>query len=280
MSLLQQLGNIPRRIIFLLTIIVLIWPLFLPWNLPVAISPEVEYVYEHMSALEGTGGAVLFLHFIPPVFWGEMQHLAYSPIQHMFKMEDVKLVIASMTPMGEPLIGRILDEVANPLGKEYGVDYVLLPFMPGATPAAFALLAEDFGGAYSVDQYGTPIDEITCLDGLDSLDDFAIVYWCEPAKWQPLVAQVFYPRYPDIDYFFIAIAEGFNFVAPYLGNVYPGGLIGVRPAAEYQTLFGGPFTGAVAQMDAISGYHVFAILLLILGNVAILSDKLRKSGVT
>ena len=85
-NVLQQLGNIPRRVIFIITLIVLIWPLFLPWNLPVAISPEAEYVYNAMAALEGTGKAVLFIHFIPPDFWGEMQHLAYSPIQHIFKI--------------------------------------------------------------------------------------------------------------------------------------------------------------------------------------------------
>jgi hypothetical protein len=279
-NLLTKLGRIPRLVIYVLTLLVIIWPLFVPWNLPVAVSPEIETWYEEMEALRGTGKTVLFLHFIPPVFWGEMQHLAFSPLQHIFKMEDVRLIIAAMTPMSQPLIGQILSDISNPHGKEYGVDYCTLPFFPGQPPAAFALLADDFRGAYTVDDFGTPIDDLAVFDGINTLDDFEIVIWIEPAKWIPLAATVLHPRHPDQTFYAIAIAEGFNYVAPYIGTVYKSVMVGVRPAAELQILFGGPYTGAVSQMDAISGYHILAIILLILGNVSIAGSVLRKSGVT
>lgn len=281
------LGTLPRRLLFVITFIVLIWPLFFPWNLPVDVSTDVQTMYDDLAALEGTGEAVLLLHFAPPVFWGEMQHLTYAVIQHFFMMDDVRLVIGALTAMSQPLINSRLDLALEhtTLTKEYGVDYCTLPFFPGppsVVPAAFGMLAENFRAAYTADDRGNPIDTLSVLDGINSLDDFSAIIWVEPAKWQPLVAQILYPRHPDLKYYYIAIAEGFNYVAPYIGTVYRSGLIGVRPAAEYQTLYLDPqfYTGAVAQMDAISGYHIFAIVLLIFGNFAVGVEKLRKSGAT
>ncbi len=281
------LGKLPRRLIFVITLIVLIWPLFYPWKLPVSISPDVQTMFTDMTALEGTGEAILLLHFAPPVFWGEMQHLTYAVIQHVFMMEDVKLVVGALTAMSQPLINSAIETSLEntPLTKEYGVDYCTLPFFPGppsVVPSAFGLLAENFRGAYTIDDRGNPIDTLSVLDGINSLDDFSAIIWIEPAKWQPLIAQILYPRHPTLRYYYIAIAEGFNYIAPYLGTVYRAGLIGVRPAAEYQTLYLEPqfYSGAVAQMDAISGYHIFAIVPLFFGNLTVVIEKLRKSGAT
>lgn len=281
------LGKLPRRLLFVITLLVLIWPLFYPWKLPVSVSTDVQTMYDDLAGLEGTGEAVLLLHFAPPDFWGEMQHLVYSVIQHCFMMDDVKLVVGAMTAMSQPLINSAIETSLEntPLTKEYGVDYCTLPFFPGpasVVPSAFGLLAEDFKGAYTLDDRGNPIDTLSVLDEINFLDDFSAIIWVEPAKWQPLVAQILYPRHPDLKYYYVAIAEGFNYVAPYLGTVYRAGLIGVRPAAEYQTLYLDPqfFSGAVAQMDAISGYHIFAIVLLILGNLTVVTEKLRKLGAT
>ena len=275
-GLLEMAQRIPRKVVYVLTLLVVIIPLFFPWNLPIAVSPETQIMFDHIEALRGTGKRVLFLCDAGAKFWGELHHSYFAVIQHIFLMEDVKLMIA---PIDKPdtvaLMHSLLSTISNPLNKEYGVDYVQLPLIPSMEPAIGSLIA-NFRAAYTVDESGTPIDELPVFDGVNTLEDFEIILWSEAIKWSPAAARLIYPTFPDITYFVLCNAEGYVFCAAYIGvgMPYTSGLVGMRPAAEYQTLYGGPYTKAVAQMDAISGYHLLGIALIILGNLALLGKKL------
>jgi hypothetical protein len=203
----------------------------------------------------------------------------------LFKVKGVKIIFAPFQPESVPLMANTLDAIDKG-GKQYGEDYVTLPVIPGQPPAAFAKIADNFRGSYPADYQGTPIDNLHAMDGINTLGDFDVIIWIEPAKFQPLVPQIIYPRFSppkyNVTYFCVAISEGYMFVAPYVGkgNVYLSGLWGVRPAAEYQKLtnakYGTGFTGAVAQMDALSMYHILVIVLIVLGNIGLIAEKTKK----
>jgi hypothetical protein len=281
---LELLGKIPRRVIYTLVLIVMILPLFFPLNLPMAITPESRTVFDDVQALEGTGKYILFLHMMGPVFWGEFQHMYHAILQHWMLLDDVKLVVAPCgQPAGMMLFSQALAQVSNPLNKEYGVDWVQLPFIPGRADPAFANMMT---WPYTTDEFGTPLEDLPILQEIESFDALMdrteLVFWAEMARDQPSVPRVIYPRYPDTTYFTMCGAEGFAFVAPYLGmgNVYKSGLWGARPAAEYQTLFGGPYSGALAQMDSLSTYSLLTVIVILLGNIALLGEKLKQTGAT
>ena len=273
----ERLLKAPRKLLYCLAVFVLAFPLFVPLRLPIAISKETKVFYEYMEDLRGTDAHVLIIAMIPPPFWGEFRHLLFAILQHLFLLEDVKIIIAPvfMAPT-MALVHQVLDMVSNPLNKTYGKDYVVLSFIPAAIESTFAMLSSDFRGSYQTDEFGTPIDELPAMDGVNTIGDFDAVIWCEPARWQPAVALYMYPKWPNVAYFGVLIAEGYYFAAPYIGNVYKSAIWGIRMAAEYQQLYGGPYSGAEKQMDGLSLYHILGIALIVVANVVYFAGRTKQ----
>jgi len=268
-----------RRIIYILCAISLVITFFLPLNLPIAVSDETRKFYDTLESLEGTGKAVLVIFTIPPAFWGEMYHTMFSALQHIFLLKDVKLVLVPVfAAPGVGLVNSLLRELYNPLNKTYGVDYVMLQFIPSMVGPALAAMADNFRATFQTDIRGTPIDKLPIMENINTLDDFGVVIFACPAKEHPSLAVVLYPRYPKMTYLAICMAGGYMFIAPYLGNVYKAGLWGITMAAEYQQLFGGPYTAARQQCDGISLYHILGLLMLVLGNIIGFREIVKKKG--
>jgi hypothetical protein len=281
-SLLAKIGKIPRRIVYLLILLAIVVPLFIPLNLPIAITKDVRLFADDLAALEGTGKTVLLTGMAPPPFWGEQRHIMHAVFQYLFLLDGVKFVVM---PRGPPdtvgLYHQTLDKTINPLNKQYGVDWVMTQWIPGGS-ALLVQMAERFRETYTIDDQGTPIDELPIFDGISTLDDFELILWVDPIKGAGLAAQVLYPRFPHKTYYLICNGEGFVFGAAFVGPglPYKAALVGPKPAAELQQIYGGPYTDVVQQMDAVSTYNILAMVLIILGNLAVISEKLRKTGVT
>jgi hypothetical protein len=270
----DKVGRIPRKVILALTLVVLAFPIFVPMNLPLAVSEPTKIMFDDIAALEGTGSEVLIVPMTMAPHWGEFLHMYFAVVQHIFLMDDVKLIIAYVgAPDSPPLFGQMFDIISNPLNKQYGVDYVNMPFLP-QRGAAFASMADDFRGTYTKDQLGTPIDELPVWDGIYGLDDFEIIVTGDPVGGGRNVARVWFPRFPGLNYYGLALSGAYMGFAPYLGIVFKSGMWGVRPGAEYQQLFGGPYSGALVQTDALSAITFFCLVLIILGNISIIVKKL------
>ena len=281
MSALENLGRIPRPVIYLLTIVILIVPLFFPWNFPISVSDEISLMFEDIDALQ-PGDTIVFQHMMSAGFWGEQQHQAYALLQHLFLLDGVKFILVPMRSVDTmALMHRTMDIIENPLDKQYGIDYVALQYLPALEPGAMSI-AEDFKGTYTTDEYGTPIEELPLMDDINEVGDIKIWVWMEFARYQVITPRFIYPKWTEVTYFGICGGEGFMFMAPYMGNIYKSGMTGTRGAAEYQGLcrdrYGSKVTGAVAQMDALSGYHLLGIILVILGNIAYFAARSKRTG--
>jgi hypothetical protein len=239
-------------------------------------------MFDYIEDLEGTGATIMFFHDIRPEMWGEMQHLYFAVTQHIFLLEDVKLVSQPQNPFAGPYFAITLENIANPLNKVYGVDWIQIPTIVGRREPVWASMAADWRGLFTTDEFGDPLDSFSIMDGLESMSDFDVIIYLEKARGHPGVARIIYPLHQDVTWFAICGAEGFPQVAPYIGpgNVYTSGLWGARPAAEYQFLYGGPYSGALAQQDALSMYHLLIIVLIIVGNVAAYAGRKKITEVT
>lgn len=268
----EKVGRIPRKGILVVTLIVMIIPLFVSLNLPIAVTEPTRIVFEDLASLEGTGSEVLLIAQTHSPHWGEFQHMYWAIIQHIFKMEDVKLIVCYLAPDSPALLGRIFSAISDPLNKQYGVDYVNMPFLPQAS-AVFASMADDFRGTYQTDQLGTPIDELPVWDGINTLDDFEIIITASVSGGGRSVSAIWYPRFPELTYYGLVLSGAFMGFAPYLGTVFKSGLWGARHGAEYQILMEGPSSGVGVQMDVLSVVTVFCVVCIILGNIPIIAKK-------
>jgi hypothetical protein len=150
-------------------------------------------------------------------------------------------------------------------GKVYGEDYAMFGYLPGVE-SAVASLASDTQGTLGADRYGTPVNELPVMQGVETAEDFAAVFCYE----QGVGTTEAYLRH---------WATGFE--VPYIMGTSPGGLlnylrfyprevkgimVGSLGAAEYELLINAPAKG-LRMMDAQNIIHLLMIILLLFGNI-------------
>ena len=73
-----------------------------------------------------------------------------------------------------PEVLKIISESNIAQELEYGTECAFMGWVPGFE-AAMASMLEDFKGTIVADNFGTPLDDIPLLDGIEDLEDFDCV---------------------------------------------------------------------------------------------------------
>jgi hypothetical protein len=193
----------------------------------------------------------------------------------------------SLSPLERVLDGvGIGDPISNPLNKVYGEDWVIMDYVPGSSQVQITMLSSDLRGRLDEDELGTPIDDLPIFDDINSIADFDIVVFQMGPRSSPDVAVYMYPNYPTEQpgnpvYYICGIGEGFALVTPWVGPglPYPAGMFGPVNAAEYMSLtrdyYDIPLQSiGLRLVDGLSLFHLLAIILMILGNLVVVGDKL------
>lgn len=279
-----RLEGIDRRWIFLLMALSLSYPLFVPVELPIRISPEVRGYYEAVEALQ-PGDVVYLAADYDPGSKPELEPMLHASLRHLFR-KQVKVVGATLWPPGPPLLEAGLREIGEgEFGLAYGVDFVNLGFKEGKENV-MVQLGKSFRGVYPNDYYGTPVGELPLLaerraDGSWAVDNFADVKllvnvsggYPGTKEWVQQVRT----RYD------IPIVSGCTAVSapefyPYVQSGQLSGLLGgLAGAAEYELLVG-ERGWAVTGMAAQSLGHVTIAVLILLGNLFYFFGRRGREG--
>ncbi len=260
-----DLRRIDRRIIFVLVLVAVVWPLLMPLRLPMDVSPPVQALYDTIEEIPA-GSIVMLAGDYSPDTMPELQPMAETFIRHAFR-NDLRLVVACLWPASPPLVERALTPLAEEFGKVDGVDYVNLGYMAGGTVTLLGMgasIPNTFPSAYG----GTPVGEIPLMQEVQNFDDIAFVMEVSAGtpgtrEWVQQVQSRF------------RVALGSGTTAVGAPNFYPyvqsgqlvGLLGGLKGAAEYETLLGSP-GDATKGMDAQSVVHALIVVFIILGNIA------------
>lgn len=264
-SLTKKIADADVRIIFVMIFIVTALPLLMPIGLPIPISEEVRAAYDTIDALPPGSIIIIGNEFTAPS-WTELGPAWIALMKQVIK-NDIRFVMASyfygeppiaFTNLIQPKIQRYLDTY------EYGVDWCDLGFLPGgeSSLAAFASNVK----FVDTDRFGNKLDDLEIFDDIHSLSDFALCLELDPGARLDVYLRQFQETYGLP---FITITYGVT-KAAYMPYMASGQLSGMMAAlsggAEYEQLVKEPGV-ASAGMDAVSTSHMFAALLLILGNV-------------
>lgn len=268
----EKILTIDRRYIFILIGLGVIIPLIVKIGLPITPSRPVRNVYEGVEELE-PGSAVICSMDYDPATLPEMDPMARAFIRHCF-MNDIKIIALTLHPAGAGVAELALTEISEEMGKEYGVDWTFLGYKVGTT-AVILSLGENFRSAFPQDYYGTPVDDIPMMEGMQNYEDveFAISFSGTriPEYWVAYAHQRYH----------VKLASGVTAVMAadfytYLDTGQMFGLIGgLKGAAEYETLINHP-SKATKGMDAQSLIHVIIIIFIIIGNIAYFTTLRKK----
>jgi hypothetical protein len=260
-----------RRIIYLLVLIFAVAPMIFPFGLPVRVSVQTRDLYDYIENLEpGSVVAINFAAFAG--MYPDAQAATRAVLIHLFR-RPIKFVLWHSGPDGPMLFENEIVHV-DKRDKVYGEDYVYLPYVGGGENT-LAAMAENMRGIFSVDIYGTPIDDIPLMENINEAEDFDLILVLADSggadQWA--VRQWTIPH---------GIPEGGTPISisyPDLIPYWESGLIvgmtnGVRGGGEYELLIDVPGPG-LRRTDVLSSVHILFILLILAGNTL---SIVRKEG--
>ena len=270
-----RLLRLDRRVIFILVALATAIPLLFPVNLPISVSPRVRAAFDTVDK-QPPGTYVLMSLDYEPDIAAELQPMSISMLRHCFRKE-LKPVILTLYPAAPGLIERAINEAAGAEGKKRNEDYVFLGYKSGSQSVILGL-GESIRTMFPTDFWGTPLDSIPMMRGRNSYADFPLVVNLAGSKIADYYIQIAATRYrrPLV---LGATAVMTTDYYPYLSSGQILGLIGgMKGAAEYEKL-NNFFGDARRGMDAQSLVHVVIVLLVILGNVALVATGgLKRPG--
>ena len=271
-----------RWIIYAILIIVVALPIIIGEPLLLrTIEPAAATVDMH-GAIESlaSGAPVLVAFDYDPASSGEMDMIAQALIGHLMD-KGAKMVVVSLLPAGPATAQAVLDELAidRPAYAEgYGQLYANLGYLPGQA-AGVRLLGLSMKTALPRDFYGTPLSDLTVMQGLDSTRDFGLIVELSAAqdtlRWW--IEQAGTPY--DVPLGTGASAAVVPIARPYYeteSRQLVGLLGGVPDAITYEALAGGqggPTSSSAARLDSQLAGQVLLILVVLAGNFIYFSRR-------
>jgi hypothetical protein len=249
--------DIDRRYIYVIVIIACAIPFIYPIGIPVALDPYTLNFHKVVEDLP-EGSVVIWGFGIGPSLT-EHIGMSISVVRHLFQ-KNLKVVFFSVRPESPPIITGILD-IAGTEGKEYGVDWVEIGFLPGYE-SAMATFAEDLW-TLETDEYGTPYGQIPMMADLKSMSDVQLTIVTYGTDIEGWVRQWHTPYGVPMLAFDGSFYQG---MLPYFPAQIAGLLPGVRGGAGYELLINRPGVNLI-QADALSLGHLVVIISVVLGNI-------------
>lgn len=257
--------QIDRRIIYLLVFVVISVPIVVRVPIPLFPSPEAKNLKEFMDKLP-PGKMVIIAADWEAATKGECSPLTAVMIEYLMKSKR-PFAIFSLVPQGPEFAQRLAERAAKKYGRKYGEDWVNWGYRPSPRTTLIAM-NKDVIGTIKTDTRKTPLDEIPCMKGVKSFSDVGLVYEITGTALTDSYLQ-FVTKVP--------LALGCTAVIgpeqyPYVqSGQWKGLLVGLRGAAEMETLTGFKEGMGLRLMPAQSYAHLLVILLIILGNLGMIA---------
>jgi hypothetical protein len=282
MSVVEKLGHVDRRIIFLLIALAVIIPLVFQISFMEHPSPIVQTIFDKIENLP-EGSKILLPCDYGPSTAPELEPMATAVLRHCCK-KNHKMYVMALWPTGQAQALIVIENVIEGEFPEkvYGTDYVHLGYKAGGYGLINTILA-DLKKMYTTDAVGTGIDDIPMMSDVQNLRDFDFI--CNfSAGFPGLKEWVQFAGDPGD----IPVAGGTTAVsAPLLYPYYPrqmlGMMGGLKGAAEYEAalLHAYPeyeqvYQRAIAIMGPQAIAHLVIIIFIIIGNITFFIERKRQ----
>jgi hypothetical protein len=270
------LRNLDRRWIFLMMALAVAIPILFGLKFPETPSQMTRNVFDAIEALP-PGSRVLMAWDYDPSTEGELGPMAISFTRHCCE-KKLKMYFLTLAPVGPQMIEKSIATVIREDFPKlaYGKDYVNLGYKSGYE-GVIKVIVTNLRGLYTTDARGTNIDQIEMCQGVDNIQDMAMIINVSGAypgtkEW----VQYAVTPYPDK----IRCVAGVTGVQaplfyPYVPKQLIGMLAAIKGAAEYESLVNAKYGAgepnskyleANRRMGPQLVAHLLMIGLIIAGN--------------
>ncbi len=269
-----KIGNLDRRIIFVLIALSVIIPILTDLIIPNIVGAEPSRdLFEFVDSLPPGSNVIISFDYDPSTM-PELQPMAEAVVRHLFE-KGHKIIGMALWPQGAALGQDAMSSLSDSLGKEQYQDWVNLGYKTGGG-VMIVRLGTSMRAIFPTDRDNVPWSEIPMLQGINNLDDIQLVISLSAGD-PGIIAWVMMAG----DRYDIPIGGGCTAVsAPqlytYLQTEQMVGLLGgLKGAADYETLVGIDNGQAIRGMSPQSVAHIAIMLFIIIGNVAYFMQKKR-----
>lgn len=273
----QRMGDLDRRIIFVLIALAVIIPILTDLVIPNKVGAEPSRdLFEYVDSLPANSNVLVSFDYDPSTM-PELQPMAEAVVRHLFEKEH-QVIGMALWPQGAALGQSAMSTMADSLGMEQYVDWVNLGYKTGGG-VMIVRLGTSMRAVFPTDRDNLPWSEIPMLQNINNLDDIDLVISLSAGD-PGIIAWVMMAG----DRYDVPIGGGCTAVsAPqlytYLQTMQMVGLLGgLKGAADYETLVGIEDGQAIRGMSPQSVAHIAIMLFIIIGNVAYFTQK-RKGGI-
>jgi hypothetical protein len=275
MSIVDKLLEIDQRIIYALLFIALAFPILNPVILPMAIQGYSQQAFDFSDSIP-EGSIVIFEGGLTAATYPQGGPGMVVQIYHMLT-KGVKVIFFSIgteqTVWTMTAIETALDKLPAGTPAENGVNWVHLGYIAGGE-AGTGSLVNDIRGTVQADYFGTPIDDIPLLEGVNDASSFsAVLWWGGSEGSMPYgIRQISVPF--DIPITGMCTTNEVPNFSPYISAGQLQGIFGgVRGSAEYEYLLKLPGP-ALGQAMATNFGGLLWMIMVILGNVLYFIKKM------
>lgn len=274
---------------YILLIVVVAIPLYLKWNQPIAVTPEVKSLYNTVEKIKNDRiEKGEYKVGIISVSWGagtlaENKSQTEAAARHMFK-DGIPIILLPWDQQGNTIATESIKRIAEEMGKEYGKDWVSTGWRPfGQMAQIIQSLPRGVSDTLGKDMYGTPLKDIPMMKDVKDYKNIGIVMEATGSGTVGLWINYF-GQTTGVPVAYLPTAvngpEGYNMLdAGQICGMMPG-LIG---AAKYETQLAKDNrdlkttdTFALRGANALSTSHLLIILLIILGNIGYFMSQSRR----
>ena len=264
-----RLQNVDRRYIFAAMAVSIFFPLLFPGGCEtkIRVDKPVQAIYDVIEALP-PGSTVMVSANMDPASKPELMPFIEANLEHLFRNKH-KVIVTTLWPYAPGVILPALRSIGPEMGAKEGEDWTFLGYKDGKE-LAMKQMAENMRQAFPVDYFGNPIDDIPVMDGVQSMQDLALLidYSAGYPGTKEWVIQV-QGQY-NIPMISSCTAVQITDYVPYYQAGQLLGLAGGMPgSAQYEHLVGRK--GLATQGMLVLNYaHLFIIFAIILGNISYL----------
>ncbi len=283
-TLTERLQNIDRRVVYMIVLVLIIIPLFIPFRFRIEPEEPVKRVYDKISALaeDDQDKIVLIVTDWDPQVKAELYPQVQAVVRHLME-KRVKFAVVTLLPTGVEYSKVICQDAqkeynttykGNNQDIVYGEDWCHWGFLVGGLYGV-RNLAGDIPGTLKADFEGTPIQNLPMMEKVKNIRDISYVLHTTGAPLLVLWLQFFqledYRPEMASGCTSVMIPENYRF---YDSNQITGLLGGLRGAADYEKLIGFQ-DRATEGMDCESLVHFLIMALIVLSNTGYLIEKRR-----
>lgn len=266
----QRMLGIDRRWLYAVLFVNIVVFLLSPVRLKAPISPPVQKFYDEIESLK-PGDLVMISSNWSASTLAENQPQLEAVLKHLMR-KGVHFTFISIEAQSRDISLRLAKRLTEEAGYEYGKQWAHFGFVPNLIVAIKGMV-NDLPATIKQDVTGTPIQQLPVTKGVKSLKDYKMVIDITPSGTVPIWIS-YSPKEVRILYCPTSVmaAEAYTYLDS--GQV-KGMITGAKGAQEYEQLLG--ITGLGAPFaNAISFSHVLIIFFILLGNFALLMQRLHE----